>query len=445
MKRVYRKTAYFALAVVCITAVSTLSHASGFNITEKGVKGMGNAYAGGAASAEDASTVFFNPAGLTRLSERQLVFAPQLIAVSFNFADRGSTTILGQSLAGGDGGDGGTSAFVPNVYYAQGLTEKLRIGIGIFTPFGLSTEYDPGWKGRYHAITSKVVTLEINPVVAYRINRRWSIGVGISAQYLDAELSNAIDYGTINAVLGLGLPIAPQGADGRVTLTGDDWAFGFNLGLLLELNDKTRFGWAYRSRISHGLAGDAAYTTPPAAAPIAASLGLVNTGGDTDIDLPDHVSVSAYHQINHHWAVMADISWMKWRELDEFRVRFANGAADSVLTFNWEDTFRYALGATYAADERWTYRVGVSFDETPVPDATHRSPRIPDEERYWLSLGTSCQLSKHVGLDFGYIYLRAHEATIDKAAAGEDLFRGALKGSFDGNAHIIGSQIQWQF
>lgn len=158
--------------------------AGGFLLFEQGVKGLGNAFAGGSAIAEDASTIFFNPAGITRLSGSQIEAAGYYIIPQAEFDDKGSTVTPvfgGAPLTGGDGGDAGVAAFVPNFYFAQEITDKFHAGIGISVPFGLATEYNRNWVGRYHAIKSELLTIDINPTVAYRLNQWLSLGAGISA------------------------------------------------------------------------------------------------------------------------------------------------------------------------------------------------------------------------------------------------------------------------
>jgi len=180
-------------AVFVVVCGAALVSAAGFAVTERSVKGLGGAFAGGAA-AEDASTIYYNPAGMTRLTGSQLDLGASVIAYSFQLTDNGSTTVTGQTLSGGNGGDGGTTKAIPLLFFSQDISDDLKIGIGVTVPFGLGTEYDADWVGRYHTIKSDILTLDINPSVAYRIHNMLSIGVGVSMQYVDAELTNAIDY-----------------------------------------------------------------------------------------------------------------------------------------------------------------------------------------------------------------------------------------------------------
>jgi long-chain fatty acid transport protein len=313
MKRIFWRWVWFFLAgVIFMVFTSSAAMASGIQITEKGTKGLGNAWAGGAAVAEDASTVYWNPAGLTRLDGNHVELSMHFIRPSFKFDDDGSTTVLGLPLTGSDGGDAGGPNFVPNFFYSHAFGDRWRAGIGIVSPFGLETDYDDDWKGRYYSTKSSLLTIDINPCVAYRINKHFSVGAGISAQYIDAELKNKVDYGTINAaapIIGLPPPfplpgLTPQQDDGKATVEADDWSWGFNLGVLFELSENTRFGLAYRSKVEYDDDdGDATFRTPAAAQPLANALDLVDTGTSIDLDLPANASLSAYHKLTEKWAV----------------------------------------------------------------------------------------------------------------------------------------------
>jgi long-chain fatty acid transport protein len=434
----------FILAIVilsCMAFTADAVLAAGFSITQKSVKGLGNAFAGAAAVAEDASTIYFNPAGMTRLSGSQVQAAVHIFSSSLKFSDDGSTTVSNQPLTGGDGGNAGKLGFIPNFFYAQSISDNLKIGIGIVSPFGLATEYNSDWVGRYYTTKSELLTIDINPTVAYRINKMWSIGGGVSVQYLDAELNSAIDYGTIAS----GSP--SREADGESKIKGDgNWGYGFNLGVLFELTEATRFGVAYRSEVSYDLEGDARFKTPDAAAPIADALGLVNTDVKADVDLPASLSMSGYHQLTDKWAVMADITWTDWSTFEELRIKFDSDAADSVTTFDFDDSFRYSLGATYTLNPQWTFRGGLAYDESTVSSHRKRTPRVPDEDRLWFSLGTSYHFSDRLEFDFGYTYItNVEKAEIDRTATGEDEFRGALKGDYDAHTNIASFQLSYKF
>lgn len=232
------------LQILCLAACIVFVFAgsasgAGFALIEQGVKGLGNAYAGGAASADDATTIFFNPAGMTRLDGNQVVAGVHLIMPYANFENEGSTHVSGAPLRGDDDGNGVNSKLVPNFYYSRKVSDRFSVGIGVNSPFGLATEYDKGWVGRYHAIKSDLLTININPSAAYKVTDKLSIGAGFNVQYLNAELSNAVDFGTIGFFSGIP-GLLPQRNDGFANLEGDSWGVGFNVGLLYEFTANTR-------------------------------------------------------------------------------------------------------------------------------------------------------------------------------------------------------------
>ena len=432
--------ASFAIAIALAMA-SQATLGAGFAIIEQSVSGFGNAFAGAAASAEDASTIFFNPAGLTRV-DRQLVLAGHVVVPRAKFTDQGSTIVTGAALTGGNGGDAGVTALVPNFFYAHPLANGIRLGLGIHAPFGLATEYAPDWVGRYHAVKSELRTVNINPTVALRLNETISLGFGLSAQYIEAELSNRIDFGTIGALSGVP-GLSPQNNDGSVTLKGDDWGYGFNLGILFTPSEATRVGIAYRSRIRHTLKGRADFENAPATL-VAATGRFVDTGVRSSVKLPDMVSASIAHRIGTRALLLADATWTRWSTLQELRFRFDNpNEADGVTTLDWKNSWRYSVGLSYRWSERWTLRTGIAYDQTPIPNAQRRTPRIPGEDRRWVAVGASYHPSRNLRLDVGYAHLFIKDPRIAKTATGEDTFRGALNGTYDASVDILSAQLVW--
>jgi long-chain fatty acid transport protein len=295
--------------------------------------------------------------------------------------------------------------------------------------------------------------VNINPSIAYRINEHWSIGAGFSAQYVEAELSNAIDFGTLDAAgafyptLGLvpgSLGLIPQRSDGHATLEGDSWGFGFNLGVIHEFNQNSRIGVSYRSRIKHTLEGDVDFKNVPAGLrpyPI-----FRDTDAEADVTLPDTVSVSFFHQINPQWKVMADITWTNWRLFDDLIVEYDNSnQPNTTTTENWQDSYRYSVGVTYIPDKTWTVRLGTAYDTSAVASAKYRTPRIPDGDRFWTTLGAGYKISDKFSFDVGYAHLFINEPDINKGLTGEDAIRGGLRGTYDAHIDILSAQLNLTF
>ena len=436
------------------TAVSTQTCASGFALIEYSGSGLGNAYAGGAASAEDASTIMFNPAGMSLIEGQQLVGVLHYIHPTAGFNNQNSSspaTPGGAPLMGPDS-DGGRDAYVPNLYYVQPINNQTKFGLGINTPFGLATQYDDNWVGRYHAVESAVITININPSIAYQVNDAWSLGAGVNVQYIHVILSSAVDFGAIcYAALGAGactsLGVAPQQTDGFAKLTGDDISYGWNLGALYKLSDHTRLGVAYRSEITQDVTGNADFTVPGAAAFATASGAFVDTGLKSTVTLPGSLSASAYHNYDDKLAIMVDVTWTGWSKFEELRIVYDNAnQPDSVTTESWNNTLRYALGINYRIDEQLLFRAGMAYDETPLPIAERRTPRIPDNNRTWLSFGTQYKLDSHFIVDVGYSHLFVSKPEVNNTfESSVPTLRATLQGNYDASVDILSAQVTWNF
>lgn len=434
----------FCFGLYLLFFCSVKLFAAGYALIEQGVSGLGNAYAGAAASALDATTIFYNPAGLTRLKKPEFILAGHIIIPNAKFSNNNSTHVLqpatGIPLRGNNGGNAGVTVYIPNSYISYPISEKFYLGIGINVPFGLQTEYDSQWVGRYHAIKSSVMTLNINPTAAYKINNNLSIGLGFSIQYIEAELTNAVDFGTIGVIRGIP-GLIPQGNDGFARLKGDCWSAGFNFGVLYELTKHTRLGFSYRSKIRHKLEGKATFSDVPTLLGTA----FQDSNANARVILPDMASLSFYHDLNEKWAIMADVTWTGWKSFNELRIKYDSGMPDTVITTNWKNSMRYSLGLSYRPTDNLTLRIGFAYDETPIPDAQHRTPRIPDTDRTWIAFGAGYKLSDTIAFEFGYAHLFFKKSHIDKNPSGEDTLRGGLKGHYRGHVDIASLQLTYRF
>lgn len=441
--------------------ISPLSHSAAFGIAEQSALGIGNAFAGGAASAEDASTVWFNPAGMTRIKGNQLVLGAHFIAPSFDFHDEGSTTGLGTPITADTSNDGARFAIVPNFYYVHSLNNELKVGIGINSPLGMATKYNNDWSGKDQAIESEIITVNVNPSIAWKATTNLSLGLGISIQYIDATLNNKIDFTTVcystsyTASTCGGIPGSATN-DGFAQLEGNDISFGVNLGALYQFTEQTRVGLAYRSEVRHELEGDAGFTLPPtvssdmtiipAGPAVGAPIGPVLAGvfADSSIntqpDMPASASLSIHHQWNDRVAIMADATWVGWSSVPELAIFYDNPSkTPSIEELKLKDNIRLSIGATYTADGPWTYRTGLAYDEGAATDQHSRSSRFPDNDRYWLTAGVSYQLSASASIDAGYAHLFVPDTKIDRlGATGE-----TLSGSYESDADILSIQLRW--
>lgn len=424
-----------------LLAMSGNAAASAFALIEQS-SGLGNAFAGGAAGAEDATTIFFNPAGMSRLSGKQVSVAASAIKPSAKFSDTGSTGAALQT-AGGNGGDAGSLALIPNTYVVTEIEPALRFGLGINVPFGLKTEYDPTWIGRFQAINSKLQTINLNPSLSYQMNDVTSLGIGLNYQHITGDLTSAVNYSAAAFSAG-GAPlltaIGGAGKEGVTTMSGSDSAWGYNLGALFNVTPSTRVGVAYRSKITYTLKGTVSFTNVPTA--MAASPTFANGDVTLPVNMPDYFSISGFHQLNDKWDVMADLSRTGWGTFQQLVITRTNGTVVQNVQENWRNTWRFALGATHHYNEQWLARVGVAYDQTPVPDA-FRTARIPDNNRTWLAFGGQYKPSPAGKLDFGYAHLFVKDTTIanNQTASGA----GNLVGTYANSVDILSVQYAYSF
>ena len=447
-----------ALILILVSISINQVQAAGFALINNNASGMGAAYSGASSIADDASTVFFNPAGMIRLSDEQMVVAAHMISPQAQFKNQGSNAVLmppaGSPLSGAND-DGGQASLVANFFYTLPIDDKLTFGFGINTPFGLKTTYDKNWVGRYHAVNSELLTINMNPSIAYKLSNELAIGGGINAQYAEAKLSSAIDFGTLCFALApspaatcSALGTTPQQADGLASVTGDDFSFGWNIGVLFQPTASTRIGATYRSQVKHTLKGQADFTVPAAAdAFIGPSGAFVDTGASAKLTLPELVSVSVFHKTNNKIDLMADITWTGWNSFQELRIEYDNASQpDSVTTENWENVFRYSVGMQYHLNNKWLLRSGLAFDKTPVPCTERRTPRAPGLDRTWLSLGFSYVLQEKLTFDFGYTHIFAKAAKVNNTLESSiPPLNATLTGEFEGSADLLSAQLSWSF
>ncbi|MGH8753264.1 MAG: OmpP1/FadL family transporter, partial [Burkholderiales bacterium] len=274
--------------------------AAGFALNEQSGSGVGVAFAGSAASGEDASTVFYNPAAMVRISGTQLSLGVHGVLPDLKFNNQGSVTTGGVPLTGGNGGDPGKGVVVPNFYLVTDITPNIKYGFGVSAPFGLFTQYNGDWVGRYQALKSDIKTFNLNPSLAYKVNDRVSFGAGFNAQYINANFTKAIDFGLLSTGVS-------QSADGAFDVSGNSWAYGYNLGALFQFPTDTRVGIAYRSTVRQTLVGSASFTNVPAA--LSADPRFANSKMTAEITLPDSISLSAVQEIGNKWELLSDVTF----------------------------------------------------------------------------------------------------------------------------------------
>jgi len=422
------------------------AHAAGFQLLEQNASGIGSAYAGSAALGEDASTVYYNPAAMTLLPGMNASAGAVAIKPSFKFSDGGSTAPAipagpfgGPKVNGNQGDDAGSWAVVPNAYFTWELNPRWWVGLGVGAPFGLMTDYGDNWTGSRHSEKFSIESINVNPSIAFKATDTLSIGVGVNWMQLDA------DYRRTNAAA------APPGMGGiylgeleaRVKAKGDAW--GWNAGILWQATPDTRFGLSYRSKVK--IDADGTTTVSNRSVP-AAAWGAVAAAGvpgphdaETSVELPDTAIFSVVHQLNERWTLLGDVSWTGWSSIPELKIN-NSGIPNAELDLRFKDSWRVALGAHYRYSDHWTFKGGVAWDQSPVQSDTYRPASLPDNDRYWVSLGAKYNFTKNTSVDVGYAHLFVKSTSINNTSAPE---AGVLKGDYKSSADLIGVQFSHRF
>jgi long-chain fatty acid transport protein len=296
------------------------------------------------------------------------------------------------------------------------LTPDVAVGLSLNSPFGLSTDWDSQWAGMFHAVKSKVETLNVNPALAWRVNKFLSLGAGVSYQRLKATLTSAASLST------------------QARLDGSDWAWGWNVGALGDFGQGTRVGLTYRSAVNYKLTGDL-WINNPAATPLSAAANL---------KVPQVASIAIAQQIGPKLRLLADYTWTGWDSVQTLAVIITSGPASgfpaSVEQLNFKNTWRAGLGAEYQMSPLWLLRAGVAYDRSPVQDE-FRTPRLPDNDRTWLAIGASLRPNEQWTVDFGYAYIFVKDGSSNLV----DPQLGNLKGTYSSNINILGLQASMRF
>lgn len=440
------------VGVLASATIPGLAQASGFAVTTQNASGLGNAYAGAAAHAMDASTVFWNPAGMMQLERDMMSISGHYLKPTSEFKNDGSTSAesLGSTPLQGENNDGGFDSFVPNFYWVTSVDPNTKFGLAFTVPFGSATKYDDTWVGRYHGVSSELRTFLINPSLAYRINDKLTVGAGIDMIIGEIEFTSAVDFGAICAAQGLSsASCSPQDTDGFTVLDGDNYSkpgFGFNIGLQYNIQPETVLGVSYRSEVDLDFEGKADFSVPSGAAFVTAA-GLFNDGDiSSSVTAPASLLFSFAHQVDKV-TYLADITWTGWSTFQELRILYDNAAQpDSVTTEEWNDTFRYSVGLDYQYSKDLVLRTGVALDETAIPNKTRRTARLSGNDRTWVAFGGTYFWDENLTIDFGYTHLFLDDAKIENTfESSVPTLAATLEGEFEASVDILSVQLNWNF
>jgi long-chain fatty acid transport protein len=371
-----------AIGLLLVGLVNSSALAGGFGIREQSAEALGDAFAGVAAGSDGLSAMFWNPATLALHNDQGFVSESNLsLILPYSRAEDGAGFPFGSP----DSGNIGELAFVPASYMSYALTDRLTIGNAVNAPFGLVTESDV-WKGSLHGTTSDVFTLNVNPNIAYEVNDWITIAAGVQGEYMRVKLTAT----------------NPRTSVEVLDVEADDIAFGFTAGVLLQPTETTTIGLGFRSSMDHKLEGSGTYL--PAA--------YVDREVSAAFDTPEMVTFGISQQLGEQWTLRGGVEWANWSRFESLDILSDSGALLATTPEKWDDSWYFSAGAEYAANDHLTLRGGLAYEKSPVPDAT-RTPRAPDNDRYWLTLGGSYQFSEKMTAHLSYAHVFIEDGAVN--------------------------------
>lgn len=477
-----------ALAVASASLFSSTAMASGFKLNEQSASGVGTAYAGRAAVVEDASTVFYNPAGMSKLTRPEISVGGAYINIDAEFSDGKRTNPAGTSSQAGDVYDHGGSLIpassIPFVYYAHPVNEKLAFGFGVFVPFGAHTDYSENALSGAFAGKTKLSTIDFQPAFSYKINDSLAIGGGLDIVYAKGELSKQLDL--VPYVPNAGLDDY-KGYENTFSVEGDDVAFGWNLGLMWDITPETTLGLTYRSEVDFTLEGDAEFAISEGVEAFSDEAYASGAGpcGQTPIGLagcvfpvdgpgndgvvpkqsaevpltgPQSATISLAHRFTDKFRLQGGVTWTDWSSFKYFDVIGTEPGMISSLTGlgdnyighiveKWSDSYAYAIGGTYTLNDEWLFRAGFAYDESPV-NKNHRTARVPDNDRKWLTAGARYTMNQDMSFDIGLAYLIMSDFNmreVDYDLNDDPIAGSSIEGKYSMDAFGISAQMNYRF
>lgn len=426
------KTLLSAAVAVGLLSTSSVTHAAGFQLAEYSATGLGRAYAGEAAMADNAGAQWRNPAMLTYLEGTQ-------VSVGAIYVDP-NIDIEGTSGTGpASSSDFAHSAVIPNFYVSHKYSEKLAIGFAAGTNYGMETDLGTDFAGANHGNEASVISMELNLNAAYQVLDNVSVGGGI--RYVMAEGSfgavSVKDYGTVSK------------GDTLKYMEGDDTAWGWQVGTAWQINENNRLGFTYKSEVDLTLEGHAKGAAFDAVAAGVGGLGAIKPqySGSMELALPATAELASFHQLTDTVAIHASVNWTNWSSFKELVAdipEFGAKRTQPIKEENWEDNYRFAIGTTYQMTPKLALRSGIAYDTSAVSEE-HRTATIPETDRTWLSIGAGYQWSEQLSLDAGFTYILAKDAKMLEDDAASAPFGGSFEGEVSGSIWLVGVQANYRF
>ncbi|KGQ69787.1 membrane protein [Chelonobacter oris] len=394
-----------------LAATFTLSggyaSAAAFQLVEVSTSGLGRAYAGDAAIAENASVVAVNPALMTQFKRPEISVGAIYIDPDVNLkgtihTPRGDVNADQKNIA--------PNAIIPNIYYIHPLNDRVAVGGGINVNYGLMTEFPDSYNAGFYAGKTDLTAINFNLSGAYRLNDNWSFGLGLNAVYADALIERNLGINSQNFPQ-LNLSNSTTAA----RLEGKEWGYGWNAGVVYEFNEDNRIGVAYHSHVDIDFKGDYSNQLPlvfnniPQLVDLRATNGAVIPGQLT-LKLPSYWEVAGYHKLTGKFAVHYSYKWTRWSRFQSLQATDSDGQTLFHKAEKFKDASRIALGVSYDVNDKLTLRTGIAYDETPVPE-NYFSISIPDADRTWYSVGATYQFTPNLSMDIAFTHLKASKNT----------------------------------
>lgn len=420
---------WLCVVLLCVAFLVSSAWGAGLWLYEAATPDMGTAAAGRAALANDAFTAVANPAGMTRLDRSQLLVGFQGIDINAEF------DVDTAGFGGGDGGNAGYFVPAASFSYVYSATPNFKLGVSAGSYFGLGLDYDDDWAGRYYVQEGEFLTFGINPGIGYRVNKWLSLGGGFSVIYAELDQKAAINNQLTD---GAGFP------DGRIKIEDDDFGYGFNLGVLIEPTEGTRFGITYRSQVEMEFKDVASLEgVGPKLQFLLNLTGVSGSKVDLEMNLPQAVMISGYHKLADRLAIMANVGWQEWSEFGKSDVTVRSTTTPTFTQDrNFDDTWHVAIGAQYRIAEPWLWSVGFAYDSSPVDD-DDRTPDLPLDRQIRYATGLQYDWSENVTLGAAYTLIDAGDAMIEQ---NRGPLTGILEGDYSTNhINVFNINVIWKF
>lgn len=425
------------IQVLCVSGMVTISNqamAAAFQLWEQDGASIGNYHAGYAAAANDASTAFYNPAGIIRIKNQQAVFAGIGVVSDFKYVGTVRVNTIGGGLTPLSAtAQGGAFSFIPSLHYVAPVSEHVGFGFSIAVPFGLKTDYGFNSPLRYVATTTSVQVIDVSPSLGVLVTDKASVGFGLDIQRMFAEFDLVGALGTT--------------LDTTSTNKANDTAYGYHLGAMYQFNEKNRVGISYHSQVRHQLSGSSYFVGPLATL---FNGGTFSSRATSNITLPAYTALSGYFHPMEKMALMATVIYTQWDVIRALSLSGLSGISGLSASRNitasipeyWHNTWNFSVGTDYTVTDRFIVRGGIGYDQTPVREA-YRTVHLPDNDRTVVAVGGHYQASKAIGVDLSWSHFFINTARILPPPQVFGAQTVNTSGNVSGSADVYGAQITW--